>query len=102
MVKELFPLGTVVKMKNTEKLMMICGYASVTAARPGYIYDYSGFAYPEGYVDMNKVYQFNNEDVEGLVAMGYQDIETNLYVRAVEERLQQLREEQQSDNAEEK
>ncbi|MGN1083924.1 MAG: DUF4176 domain-containing protein [Lachnospiraceae bacterium] len=91
MARELFPLGTVVKLKDTEKLMMICGYASATAARPGYIYDYSGFVYPEGYVDMYKVYQFNNEQIEGIVAMGYQDRETIVYMHALEEKLQELR-----------
>lgn len=99
MVKELFPLGTVVKMKGTDKLMMICGYASATASKPGYVYDYSGFIYPEGYVDMNKVFQFNNEDIEGLVAMGYQDREVITYVRAVEEQLQKIREQLDSGNS---
>lgn len=91
MAKELFPLGTVVKIKDAERLMMICGYASASASKPGVLYDYSGFVYPEGYVDMHKVYQFNHEQIEGIVAMGYQDMETNRYVRAVEEKLQELR-----------
>lgn len=91
MVEELVPLGTVVKIKGSEKLMMVCGYASTSAAKPKALYDYSGFLYPEGYVDMHKVYQFNNEQIEGIVAMGYQDIETNRYLRALEGKLQELR-----------
>lgn len=96
MAGELFPLGTVVKLKNVEKLMMICGYASIKASKPEYIYDYSGFLYPEGYVDMHKVYQFNNEEIEGIIAMGYQDREVIRYTRAIEQKLGEMREEKMS------
>ena len=91
MAGELLPLGTVVKIKELERYMMVCGYASASASNLSRIYDYSGFVYPEGYVDMHKVYQFNNEDIEGVVALGYQDRETNMYMRALEEKLQEIR-----------
>lgn len=90
---ELFPLGTVVKLKGVERLMMICGYASVSVSVSdvGEIFDYSGFVYPEGYADMKKVYQFNNAQIEGIIALGYQDRETNAFLKVVGQKLHELR-----------
>lgn len=87
MNRELLPIGTVVKIKGAEKLMMICGFCPTGPAKPGYVYDYSGFPYPEGYMDTLKIYQFDNEQIEKVAAIGYQDRETFEYMSALNQKV---------------
>ena len=91
-MKELLPIGTVVKLKENERLMMICGFCPTGPAKPGYVYDYSGFPYPEGYMDTLKIYQFDNDQIEKVFALGYQDRETFLYMNALQEKIEELKE----------
>lgn len=92
MRRELLPIGSVVKLKDTDKSMMICGFAPTGPARPGYVYDYSGFPYPEGYGETLQVYQFDNEQIELVQAMGYQDRETFRYMEALQETIMDVKE----------
>ncbi len=92
MSRELLPIGSVVKIKDTEKAMMICGFCPSSPARPGYVYDYSGFPYPEGYVDTMKIYEFDNEQIDKILAIGYQDRETFLYMNALQDKIEEIKE----------
>ena len=91
MSRDLLPIGTVVNLKGTEKPMMICGFCPTGPARPGYVYDYSGFPYPEGYMDTLKIYQFEGEPIEKVLALGYQDRETFLYIHALQEKIDEIK-----------
>lgn len=91
MSRALLPIGTVVKLKETEKAMMICGFCPTGPARPGYVYDYSGFPYPEGYMDTLKIYQFDNEQIDKVLALGYQDRETFLYMNALQDKIEEIK-----------
>lgn len=91
MARSLLPIGTVVKLKETDKLMMICGFCTTGPAKPGYVFDYSGFPYPEGYMDVLKIYQFDNEQIERVIALGYQDTEVFRYVSSLEQRIDDIK-----------
>lgn len=91
MNRDLLPIGTVVILNGTEKALMVCGYCPTSPARPGYVYDYSGFPYPEGCLDPLKVYQFDGEDIAAVLALGYQDRETHFYMRAVQENIESVK-----------
>lgn len=91
MSRELLPIGSVVNLKGTEIPMMICGFCPTGPARPGYVYDYSGFPYPEGYMDTLKIYQFDNEQIERVLALGYQDRETFVYMNALQQRVEEVK-----------
>ena len=91
-MRELLPIGSVVMLKGTEKPMMICGFCPTGPARPGYVYDYSGFPYPEGYMDTLKIYQFDNEQIDKVLALGYQDRATFLYMTALQEKIEEVKE----------
>lgn len=90
-MKDLLPIGSVVYLKNIDRPMMICGFCPTGPARPGYVYDYSGFPYPMGYMDPTKIFQFDNQDIEKIVAMGYQDRETFVYMTALEEKIDDIK-----------
>lgn len=92
-MKDLLPIGTVVDLKDGNGTMMICGFCPTGPARPGYVYDYSGFPYPLGYMNPTEIYQFNDEDIEKILAMGYQDQETFAFMKSLEENIDAIKEE---------
>lgn len=91
MSRELLPIGTVVTLTGSEKPMMICGFCPTGPARPGYVYDYSGFPYPEGYMDTLKIYQFDGEQIEKVLALGYQDRETFGYMNKLQQKIDEIK-----------
>ena len=48
MNKKYLPIGSIVKLKNKDVLIMVTGYYSVEYEENVMIYDYSGCLYPEG------------------------------------------------------
>ena len=99
MSRDLLPIGSVVCLKGAEKPMMICGFCPTGPARPGYVYDYSGFPYPEGYMDTLKIYQFDSEQIEKVLALGYQDRETFVYMNALQQKIDDVKQ-QTAENSE--
>ena len=73
-MKELLPLGSVVTLNNGTKRLMIVGRIQ-RAVHSDTIYDYSACIWPEGYIDRNHVYLFNQEDIRCLYHIGLQDVE---------------------------
>lgn len=72
--KRYLPCGSVVLLKGGEKRLMIIGIAARNG-ETGETYDYSAVLYPEGYFDPNKIYLFNNEDVQDVSFTGCHDDE---------------------------
>ena len=71
-MKNLFPIGTVVLLKNMEKRVMIYGRfqkENVTEKA----FDYVGCLYPEGLQDSSQLMLFNHDDIEILFFIGFQD-----------------------------
>lgn len=71
MNKRYLPIGSVIKLKNNSKLIMITGYYSVEYARDLEIYDYSGCAYPEGVMIKSSYCSFNQSDIKEVLFEGY-------------------------------
>ena len=66
----LLPLGSIVLLHEGSKKLMIYGrkQLQITTNR---LFDYLGVVYPEGYIDENYSYLFNQEDIEMIVHVGY-------------------------------
>lgn len=76
MFEGLLPIGTVVLLKNSQKRVMIIGILQKQMKDgEAIIWDYSGCFYPEGYMGPDKTFLFNNEQIEKIFAVGYQDQE---------------------------
>lgn len=75
MFKGLLPIGTVVLIKGSTKKVMIMGVCQKSAKNPEQIWDYSGVLFPEGFLAPDKIFMFNNEQIERVFALGYQDEE---------------------------
>lgn len=67
------PIGSIVKLKNSNKKIMITGYFSVEYKNDIVVYDYSGCAYPEGMMLKSNYCSFNHGDIETVEFTGYKD-----------------------------
>ena len=81
---KLLPIGTVVRLKDAKIPFMIAGYFGEDPDSPGYLYDYSAFPYPLGFSSTVEASFLDEEDIEGIIAMGYQDQEQMKYVKKLE------------------
>ncbi len=82
---KLFPIGTVVILKESTAALMISGYLAESEQRPNYIWDYSGFLYPIGLQDETEVYTFDHSQIEHILAFGYQDGETFAFMQKIQQ-----------------
>ncbi len=78
-------------LKGGKKPMMVSGYLAKAPDQEGVVRDYFGYPYPEGCADSSIVFQFDQENVEGILYMGYQDTETHAYLRALSEQAEDLK-----------
>lgn len=88
---KLLPIGTIVELAGSEAKVMIAGYCPIGSIRPGYVWDYSGFAFPLGYRSANEVIQFDREQISHIVAMGYQDEEQFDFIGKLNEAVDDLK-----------
>jgi len=79
-VNKYLPLGSVVILNNGTKRVMIYGRKQ-TAIETGVEYDYLACLYPEGNIDENFMYLFNNEDIKKVFFRGYEDEEYSEYIQ---------------------
>ena len=87
----LLPIGTVLLLKESTKRIMIIGVCQRSAEKPDEIWDYSGCLFPEGYIGPDKVFLFNNDQIDKVFDMGYQDEEQAAFGEKAEQVLKELR-----------
>lgn len=73
-MKEFLPLGSVVLLKGANKRLMICGRIQSNVAT-GEVFDYSACYYPEGLISSKEVFMFNNDNIDKVFFIGFQDTE---------------------------
>ena len=73
-MRELLPLGSVVALYNGTKKLMVIGRIQ-KAVESDEVYDYSACLWPQGYINKDYVYLFNQEDIRCLYHIGHQDTE---------------------------
>lgn len=73
-IEKLLPIGSVVKLQNGEKRLMIFGVKQ-TDNDSGIEYDYIGVVYPEGNLGPEVQFLFNHENIEEVFFRGYEDEE---------------------------
>lgn len=85
MNKRYLPIGSVIKLKNNNKSIMITGYYSVEYANDLEIYDYSGCAYPEGVMIKSSYCSFNQSDIKEVLFEGYKTDEYKILTNGLNE-----------------
>ncbi|KUP09492.1 hypothetical protein Q75_00595 [Bacillus coahuilensis p1.1.43] len=68
--EQLLPIGTVVKLTNVEKTIMIYGYDQIQVSTNTQ-YDYIGVPYPEGNISPDYNVFFNRNLIEEVIHKGY-------------------------------
>lgn len=82
---DLYPIGTVVRLKDGEKRLMITGVKQTNLDGDGEEYDYISVLYPEGHLGENFQYLFYHEDIEEVFFKGYEDEERNTFIQKLSE-----------------
>ena len=99
MKKALLPIGSVVLLKNGQKRLMICGRIQTDVAT-GITYDYSACYYPDGIINSKELFMFNNDNIQRLFFIGFQDGEELAFRRFIDEELDRRNEVKGEDNGE--
>lgn len=86
----LLPIGSVVVVGDSKKKVMIIGVCQKGVSE-GKIWDYCGVVYPEGFLDPQKLFLFNNEQITQIAALGYQDAEQLAFKEKVDVAIVNLR-----------
>lgn len=91
MIEGLLPVGSVVLLKESTKKVMIIGVCQKEVGGEAAFWDYSGCLFPEGYMGADKTFLFNNNQIETVYSLGYQDDEQQEFKKKVEEVMERLR-----------
>lgn len=98
-IKEKYlPLGTIVRLKDATKRLMITGFCAVEADSKGKIYDYSGCMYPQGFLSSKQTALFDHDQIEELYFMGYADEEEKEFKEKLKEALKQYESENKTNS----
>lgn len=92
MNSELLPIGSVVLIGNSKRKVMIVGVCQKGGKNPDTIWDYTGVIFPEGYLDSEKMFLFNREQISHVYALGYQDEEQMEFKKKAEAVIANMRE----------
>lgn len=99
MLNGLLPIGSVVLLQESTKRVMIVGVCQRGVSNPNAIWDYVGVVFPEGFMAADKMLMFNNEQIQQIYAIGYQDGEQLLFKEKADKALAEIR--QSMNNTEE-
>lgn len=89
----LFPIGTVVLLKNSTKRVMITGVCQNSiGGTQEELYDYVGCPFPEGFLSADQQYLFNGQQIDRIFFIGLQDEESLLFKEKADAALKGLRE----------
>jgi hypothetical protein len=69
----ILPIGSVVKIRNSEQPVMIIGYLQKSTAMPDKAVDYTAVPYPVGNVNIFTQYGFQMTDIVEVLFEGYRD-----------------------------
>ena len=84
-MKQYLPIGSVVLLKNGKKKVMIYGRRQRRIVDVDKEYDYLACLYPEGNIDENYMYLFDEDSIDEVVFRGYSDSEEEAFVQALNE-----------------
>lgn len=84
-MKQYLPIGSVVLLKNGKKKVMIYGRRQRRIVDVDKEYDYLACLYPEGNIDEDYMYLFDEDSIDEVVFRGYSDAEEEAFVQALNE-----------------
>lgn len=94
MLDGLLPIGSVVLLKNSSRKVMTIGVCQKQIGTEEVIWDYAGCIYPEGYLGAEETFLFNNDQIDKIFSVGYQDEEQFSFKERVDQIMKEIREEE--------
>jgi hypothetical protein len=88
-IKNLLPIGSVVLLKNGAKKLMITGVLQKSLQDDEQVFDYIGVLYPEGYINPEMQFLFNQENITDVIYKGYENPEREELLVKLEDALQE-------------
>lgn len=74
-MEKYLPIGTIVRLKNATKKLMVTGFCMYDNDGSRTLYDYCGCPYPEGMLSNREAHLFNHDDIEKVCHLGVSDEE---------------------------
>ncbi len=81
------PIGSVIKLKNAKKRLMITGYCMHEKENRDKLYDYCGCLFPEGIIDTKKIALFNHNQIEKIYYKGLSDDDSKNFIASIVEKI---------------
>lgn len=78
----LLPLGSVIKINNSEALFMIMGYFP-SSEENDEIYEYMGVPYPLGFRPDDEIFMFDGDAIGEVLFAGYENELSKQYLEAM-------------------
>ena len=82
-MKSLLPIGSVVRLKEGTKYLMLIGI--LQEDEESNAYDYIACPFPEGYIDEETFFLFNHEDIEEVEFIGCINAQTQMYMEELKQ-----------------
>ena len=79
------PIGSVVKPKDADGLLMIVGKLQYMNGDTSTLYDYSAIVYPTGWTSAEDMYMFNQDQIERIYFVGYESEANDELDKKIEE-----------------
>ncbi len=93
MERKFLPIGSVVKLKDGKKRLMITGFLPIEQKENGEknVWDYSGCLYPEGIIVSSTNYLFNHSQIEEVHFIGLVDEEEEKFKKKLNNAIEELK-----------
>ena len=85
MIRDLLPIGSVIKLRDAKKPLMIYGIKQIDTDNAEKEYVYIGVIYPEGNIGSDFQYLFNHVDIEEVLFKGYETEELKKFLDTIAE-----------------
>ena len=72
MDKKFLSIGTVVNLKESNKLLIIVGFLATKDGEEK-VYDYCGFDFPKGYLGVEKIVYFDDSQIDKIIYSGMEN-----------------------------
>ena len=77
------PIGSIVRLSNATRKVMVTGYNMETPNRPGKVYNYSGCIFPEGVLRSDVTIVFDHNQIEEIFFKGYENEEQKSFIEKI-------------------
>lgn len=80
----LLPIGSVVRLKDGTKPLMVFGIKQIDPEQSATEYDYVSVPYPEGHLGIQNQYLFNHDDIKEILFRGFDSKERADFLLALD------------------